>query len=64
MTNAIEVNELTKFYKDFLAVDHINFKVKEVGTGLECGISIKDFIDFKEKDVIESYLAEEVQRTI
>ena len=23
-------------------------QVKEVGTGLECGISIKDFIDFKE----------------
>ena len=39
-------------------------QVKEVGTGLECGISIKDFIDFKEKDVIESYLAEEIQRTI
>ena len=39
-------------------------QVKEVGTGLECGISIKDFIDFKEKDVIESFLAEEVQRTI
>ena len=31
-------------------------QVKEVGTGIECGISIKDFIDFKEKDVIESYL--------
>jgi len=39
-------------------------QVKEVGAGLECGISIKDYIDFKEKDVIESYLAEEVQRTI
>jgi len=39
-------------------------QVKEVGTGLECGISIKDFIDFKEKDVIESYLVEEIQRTI
>ncbi len=39
-------------------------QVKEVGTGLECGISIKDFIDFKEKDVIESYLSEEIQRTI
>ena len=39
-------------------------QVKEVGTGLECGISIKDFIDFKEKDLIESYLAEEVQRSI
>jgi translation initiation factor IF-2 len=39
-------------------------QVKEVGTGFECGISIKDFIDFKEKDVIESYLAEEIQRSI
>ena len=39
-------------------------QVKEVGTGLECGISIKDFIDYKEKDVIESYLAEEIQRSI
>ena len=39
-------------------------QVKEVGTGFECGISIKDFIDFKEKDVIESYLSEKIQRTI
>ncbi|MDC0489080.1 translation initiation factor IF-2, partial [Pelagibacteraceae bacterium] len=39
-------------------------QVKEAGTGLECGISIKDFIDFKEKDVIESFLAEEIQRSI
>tara|TARA_Y100000591_G_scaffold308334_1_gene308558 strand:- start:266 stop:2449 length:2184 start_codon:yes stop_codon:yes gene_type:complete len=39
-------------------------QVKEVGTGLECGVSIKDFIDFKEKDVIESYLSEKVLRSI
>ncbi len=39
-------------------------QVKEVGTGLECGISIKDFIDFKERDVIESYLSEKIQRSI
>ena len=39
-------------------------QVKEVGTGLECGISIKDFIDFKENDVIESYLSEEIKRSI
>ena len=39
-------------------------QVKEAGTGLECGISIKDFIDFKEKDIIESYLSEEIQRSI
>jgi translation initiation factor IF-2 len=39
-------------------------QVKEVGTGLECGISIKDFIYFKEKDLIESYLIEEIKRSI
>ena len=39
-------------------------QVKEVGAGLECGITLKDFIDFKEKDVIESYLAEKIQRSI
>ena len=39
-------------------------QVKEVGTGLECGISIKDYLDFKEKDIIESYLSEEIQRSI
>ena len=39
-------------------------QVKEVSSGLECGISIKDFMDFKEKDIIESYLSEEIQRTI
>ena len=39
-------------------------QVKEVGVGLECGISIKDFLDFKEKDVIESYLSEEIERSI
>ncbi len=39
-------------------------QVKEVGTGQECGISLKDYIDFKEKDVIESYLSEKIQRFI
>ena len=28
---------------------------KEVAAGLECGITLKDFTDFKEKDVIEVY---------
>ena len=49
---------------EILSIFREKNQVKEVGTGLECGISIKDFIDFKEKDVIESYLAEKVQRSI
>ena len=38
--------------------------VKEVKNGLECGISLKDFIDFKEKDIIESYQIEKIERSI
>ncbi len=49
---------------EILSIYREKNQVKEVGAGLECGISIKDFIDFKEKDVIESYLAEKIQRSI
>ncbi|MEC7179400.1 MAG: translation initiation factor IF-2 [Pseudomonadota bacterium] len=49
---------------EILSIFREKNQVKEVGTGLECGISIKDFIDFREKDVIESYLSEEIQRSI
>ncbi len=38
--------------------------VKEVKNGLECGISLRDFIDFKEKDIIESYQIQKIERTI
>jgi len=49
---------------EILSIFREKNQVKEVGTGLECGISLKDFIDFKEKDVIESYLSEEIKRSI
>ena len=39
-------------------------QVKEVKNGLECGISLKDFMDYKEKDIIEAYLSEEIDRQI
>jgi len=39
-------------------------QVKEVKNGVECGISLKDFIDFKEKDLIEAYLSESIDRQI
>ena len=38
--------------------------VKEVKSGLECGISLKDFMDFKEKDIIESYQIERIEREL
>ncbi len=37
---------------------------KQVAAGLECGITLKDFADFKEKDVIEVYKIIETERTI
>ena len=38
--------------------------VKEVKAGLECGISVKNFIDFKEKDIIESYQTQRIERKV
>ena len=49
---------------EILSIFREKNQVKEVKTGLECGISLKDFIDFKEKDVIESYMAEKIERSI
>ena len=37
---------------------------KQVVAGLECGITLKDFADFKEKDVIEVYKITETERRI
>ena len=37
---------------------------KQVSAGLECGITFKDFVDFKEKDVIEVYKIIKTERKI
>ena len=37
---------------------------KQVAAGVECGITLKDFADFKEKDVIEVYKNIETERRI
>ena len=39
-------------------------EAKQVAAGLECGITLKDFADFKEKDVIEVYRITETERRI
>ncbi|MDD3808751.1 MAG: translation initiation factor IF-2 [Erysipelotrichaceae bacterium] len=36
--------------------------VKQVNTGFECGLSIENYNDVKEGDVIEGYIMEEVER--
>lgn len=38
--------------------------VKEVKSGYECGLSVSDYNDLKEGDIIESYEITEVKRTI
>ena len=37
-------------------------QVKEVKQGLECGITIENFNDIKEQDIIEAYTIEEIKR--
>ena len=37
--------------------------VKQVGVGLECGISLESFNDIKPKDVLEAYIKKEKART-
>ena len=37
---------------------------KQVAAGVECGITLKDFADFKEKDIIEVYKIIEMERRI
>ena len=49
---------------EILSIFREKNQVKEVKNGVECGISLKDFIDFKEKDVIEAYLSESIDRQI
>jgi hypothetical protein len=39
-------------------------EVKEVAAGYECGISIVDFRDFTEGDIIEAYTMEEIETSI
>jgi translation initiation factor IF-2 len=47
-----EIDDLKRFKDD----------AKEVAQGYECGITIKNFKDVKESDVIEAYIMEEVAR--
>ncbi len=49
-----EISSLKRFKDD----------VKEVKTGMECGISIKNFNDIKVEDVIEGYEIVEVKQTL
>ncbi len=49
---------------EILDLKRFKESVKEVAKGYECGISIKDFNDIKEGDLIEAYELVEVKRSI
>lgn len=38
--------------------------VKEVAAGYECGLTVKDFRDYQEGDIIEAYTMEEIETSI
>ena len=48
--NVIYTGKINSIYKEKNAA-------KQVSAGLECGIILKDFADYKEKDIIEAYSA-------
>ena len=37
-------------------------KVKEVAKGFECGITLENYQDIKEKDIIEAYELKEIKK--
>ena len=39
-------------------------QTKQVSAGLECGITLKDFVDFQKNDVIEVYNSTITERTL
>ena len=41
-----------------------NDDVREVASGYECGIVLKDFADVKEGDVLEAYTTRKVEREL
>ncbi|WP_338969341.1 translation initiation factor IF-2 [Spiroplasma endosymbiont of Labia minor] len=43
------------------SLKHVKDDVKEVKVGMDCGLTIKNFNDIKENDIIEAYKIEEVK---
>ena len=52
------IASITKIIGLYIVLD----QVKEVKQGLECGITIENFNDIKENDVIEAYEMVEIKR--
>ena len=46
------------------SLKHFQDEVKEIDAGKECGIGIEGMKNFEEGDLIETYMTEEVKRTL
>jgi translation initiation factor IF-2 len=46
------------------SLKHFKDDVREVREGMECGLSVQNYPDLKEGDVLEFYVVEEIQRTL
>ena len=55
--NIVYTGKISSIYREKNAA-------KEVGAGLECGIILKDFADYKEKDIIEAFSVTTSERRI
>ncbi len=49
---------------EIASLRRFNEDVREVQTGFECGVVLKDYMDVKEGDVIEVYETRQVERTL
>lgn len=72
MQGSIERNARIRIYRDerkigdypLESLKHLKEDVKEVPRGMECGIKLAGFNDFKEGDFLEAYKIEEFARTL
>jgi len=55
--NIVYTGKISSIYREKNAA-------KQVKAGLECGIILKDFADYKEKDIIEAYNVTTIERRI
>jgi translation initiation factor IF-2 len=53
-------NEQVIFKGNISSLKHHQDDVREVRHGFECGVSLKDFNEFDENDILECYIIEEV----
>jgi translation initiation factor IF-2 len=55
-------NGVVQFEGEMAALKRFKDDVKEVAQNYECGITVKNFNDIKEGDIIEAFIMEEIER--